>query len=306
MTDIRPQDVVTTGGTQSRAELSEATVANYAEAMAAGTTFPPIVVFHDGSTYWLADGFHRLMAHVRNNADWVTADVRIGTRREAVLHSVASNSDHGLPRTNADKRHAVLLLLKDEEWTQWSDSEIARRCCVSRDLVQRIRPSLAESASEKPATKTYTNKHGQTATMNTANIGRRDSLGRENGAWKVEGKAPAEVRAEQIAALSREGNSVDQIANEIGLSAERIRGLAKAHGIQLADSALRYNRRIDNRRVVEQTVMSIDACAQSTAIVPLDFSGLESRDLQDWLSVVSESLAILRKFHARLKEAANV
>ena len=42
--------------------------------------------------------------------------------------------------------------------------------------------SLVDSTSE-PAPKTYTNKHGQTATMNTANIGRRDSLGCENGAW---------------------------------------------------------------------------------------------------------------------------
>lgn len=69
-----------------------------------------------------------------------------------------------------------MLLLKDEEWATWSDCEIARRCCVSRDLVQRIRPSLAESASEKQAPKTYTNKYGQTATMNTENIARPASL----------------------------------------------------------------------------------------------------------------------------------
>jgi hypothetical protein len=35
-----------------------------------------------------------------------------------------------LPRTDADKRHAVSLLLKDDEWAQWSDSEIGRRCKV--------------------------------------------------------------------------------------------------------------------------------------------------------------------------------
>ena len=92
-----------------------------------------------------------------------------------------------LSRTSANKRHAVLLLLKDEEWTAWSDCEIARRCCVSRDLVQRIRPSLADSASEKQVAKTYTNKHGQTATMNTENIGKRESHGRENGVFAPSG-----------------------------------------------------------------------------------------------------------------------
>lgn len=47
------------GGTQSRAELNNTTVDEYTEAMLEGDTFPPIVVFFDGSSYWLADGFHR-------------------------------------------------------------------------------------------------------------------------------------------------------------------------------------------------------------------------------------------------------
>lgn len=145
--------------------------------------------------------------------------------------------------------------------------------------------------------------------MNTENIGKRDTGKIMSDGRRLvlpAGRETGEVRAEQIAELSRDGNNVDQIANEIGLTVERVRELARVHGIQLADSAVRYNRRIDNKRVVEQTVLSIDACAQSIGVVPFDFSGLESSDLQDWLTVVGDSLAILRKFHARLKEAANV
>lgn len=54
----------------------------------------------------------------------------------------------------------------DPEWSQWSDSEIARRCGVGHDMVASHRPknSLAENASEK----TYTTKHGT-----TANTGKR-------------------------------------------------------------------------------------------------------------------------------------
>ena len=57
---------------------------------------------------------------------------------------------HGLPRTNADKRHAVMLLLNDIApgsqrglhacvegsrcWESWSNREIARRCQVGESL----------------------------------------------------------------------------------------------------------------------------------------------------------------------------
>jgi len=67
-----------------------------------------------------------------------------------------------------------MLLLNDEEWAKWSNREIARRCCVDSTLVDRLKHdiSLRLNRSETTA-KTYTNEHGQTATMNTENIGRR-------------------------------------------------------------------------------------------------------------------------------------
>lgn len=60
----------------------------------------------------------------------------------------------------ADKRHAVMLLLNDEEWARWSDREISRKCCVDHTFVGNLRKlSLATNTSD-PTTKTYTNKHG--------------------------------------------------------------------------------------------------------------------------------------------------
>ena len=126
---ITPADIQTDGGTQSRTGLYLATVDDYAETMSAGVEFPPIVVYYDGSQYWLADGFHRLAAWKQIHQDFVPipADVRQGTRRDAILHSVGANSTHGLRRTNEDKQRAVLRLLEDQEWRAWSDREIARR-----------------------------------------------------------------------------------------------------------------------------------------------------------------------------------
>jgi hypothetical protein len=54
-----------------------------------------------------------------------------------------------VPRTNEDKRRAVMTLLGDEEWSQWSNREIARRCGVHHDLVGSLRSSLADSASDQ-------------------------------------------------------------------------------------------------------------------------------------------------------------
>lgn len=68
-----------------------------------------------------------------------------------------------------------MLLLNDEEWAQWSNSEIARRCTVNESTVRRIRDdeSLRLNRSE-PTPKTYTTKHGTVATMHTENIGRTE------------------------------------------------------------------------------------------------------------------------------------
>lgn len=128
------------GGTQSRATLNQHVVDEYAEALKGGAAFPPIVVFYDGKKHWLADGFHRFHAFQRVGRAKVDADVRQGTRRDAILHSVGANETHGLRRTNDDKRRAVLTLLDDGEWSKWSDGEIAKRCAVSREYVNRLRP----------------------------------------------------------------------------------------------------------------------------------------------------------------------
>jgi hypothetical protein len=62
-----------------------------------------------------------------------------------------ANGEHGLPRTNADKRRAVELLLADAEWSQWSDREIARRAAVNKFLVNQMRPSLSGIQCQIPA-----------------------------------------------------------------------------------------------------------------------------------------------------------
>lgn len=160
------------GGTQQREQLNEDVVAEYAEAMKSGAKFPAVTVFYDGAVYWLADGFHRFFAAKSAGLSKIAENVIPGTSRDARLFSFGVNADHGLRRTNADKRKIVLAMLEDTEWSGWSDNAIAKACHVSHTFVSNLRHVTCNVASEKPTEKTYTTKHGTTATMDTANIGK--------------------------------------------------------------------------------------------------------------------------------------
>lgn len=142
----------TNGGTQSRVELNQETVAEYAQAFTAGASFPPVVVFFDGANYWLADGFHRYFGARDAGESAIEAEIITGTQRDAVLYSLKANATHGLRRTNADKRKAVETLLKDAEWATWSDRKIAEVCGVGHPLVAAIRkPEVAVKQQENRA-----------------------------------------------------------------------------------------------------------------------------------------------------------
>ncbi len=162
------------GGTQPRAELNQATVDEYAEAIRSGAVLPPVTLFFDGSDFWLADGFHRYFGAKAAGRTTIHEDITPGTLRDAILYSLSANSKHGLRRSNADKRRAVQTLLDDPEWSQWSSNEIAKRCAVGDHLVAELRKSsLRENEVTTTQQRTVKTKHGTTTTMNTANIGKK-------------------------------------------------------------------------------------------------------------------------------------
>lgn len=167
-TQIKLADIRTDGGTQPRGAMDMIAIGEYADAIAEGAQFPPVVVFHDGATYWLADGFHRRAAYERNGALTIPAEVRQGTQRDAILYSVGANSTHGLRRSNADKRRAIERLLHDPEWVQWSDHEIARRTGTDHKTVGSVRANLAGTGEIPQST---IRKGADGRVIDTANIG---------------------------------------------------------------------------------------------------------------------------------------
>lgn len=91
---------------QPRAEIDLATVQEYAQLMADGHAFPPLVVFSDGASGWLADGFHRYHAMRALNRAECDCIVHVGTKAEAVAFSLSANSGHGKQRVANDYRKA--------------------------------------------------------------------------------------------------------------------------------------------------------------------------------------------------------
>jgi uncharacterized ParB-like nuclease family protein len=141
------------GGTQARLELNQEVVNEYAEHMKEGGAFPPVVVFQDGSNYWLADGFHRYFATKKNKGKTIQAEVQAGTQEEAVLFSFSANSNRGLRMTAADKRNIVIRMLTSKTWGSWSDAAVARHVGVTGMTVGRIRKGLDKQPKKEKVPK---------------------------------------------------------------------------------------------------------------------------------------------------------
>ncbi len=145
----------------------------------------------------------------------IAVEVRQGTQRDAVLYSCGANATHGLRRTNADKRRAVLRLLEDSEWSQWSDREIARQCGVSNRFVSNLRKSICERYTDtKLNTERKVQRGGTTYTVNTANIGSSKAGGQLPQSSRrvlVQGNHPASGQSGTITQVPNSYSAIVQL-----------------------------------------------------------------------------------------------
>jgi hypothetical protein len=180
--------------TQSRVTIDPAVVEEYVEAMQNGNVFPPIRIFCDQETdvYVLVDGFHRYFAWLKAFPDTeIPVTVEFRSTLEAQWTSFGVNKDHGLRRTNADKRKAVEgALLFDAsidneekfqteryEFKHQSDRKIAEHVGVSHMTVNRVRAEMVASGTLlQMETRTVT-RGDQIYQQNTANIGKSNDKG---------------------------------------------------------------------------------------------------------------------------------
>ena len=160
------------GETQARVALDSSQVAEYAEAMRDGDKFPPIVVFHDGSDYWLADGFHRYHATKQIGHASIEAEVKVGTVEEAQIYAFGANAKRGLSTNHDDNRSIIIRMLSHPISSGWTNAEIARHVGVSKMTVGRVKASLESKATKAPedTKKTYQRKDGKKVTVDTTKL----------------------------------------------------------------------------------------------------------------------------------------
>ncbi len=136
--------------------------------MKGGREFPPLSVVFDGSDYWLWDGFHRRWSAVEAKIAKLKCIVTKGTRDDARWLSYGANKDHGLQRTNDDKRRAVLAALKHPNGAKQSNLKVAEHVGVDEKTVAKYRLQLTPEIPESPD---RIGRDGRT--INTTNIGKR-------------------------------------------------------------------------------------------------------------------------------------
>lgn len=193
------------GGTQPRAAINREAVSDYMASMAAGAEFPPVVVFYDGTDYWLADGFHRIQAAENAGHSDIACEVYQGTKQDAQWYSFGANKANGLRRTNRDKQRAVRAALTHTNAGTLSDHQIAAHVGVDVKTVGNWRAKLTMEIPQSPKRK---GRDGRT--IDVTRIGKAPSPEQASPPSEATAPAPAPAartrrtaRAEKIERMTR-------------------------------------------------------------------------------------------------------
>lgn len=322
MAMVRLDTIVFDAGTQIRASIDQQVVSDYAEAMTSGAVFPPIVLFHDGTRHYLADGFHRFLAAQRIQWRELEADVRPGTKEDALWFALGANRTNGKRLNEADKTHAVAMALA--MWPTKMQREIADHVGCSESLVSKVaarisiptpgvatgirggalaRQTKREQIKEMVAAGAQSieiKKRLKAHTTVIAEVRAEMGLGRTDNTRKA-----IEGRRDRLRAMAAEGHSSRQIAADIGLSEERTRLLARELGVEIpADRAIGRSKRHDSNRIIERIVMDAENLTEGVDLV--DFADIDRSQLAEWLKSLQQSRDKLGAFIRRLmKEQQN-
>lgn len=142
MTEMWLFDITIDNRFQMRANgLDADAVQSYTQAYQSGATMPPLTVaVLPGRRSLLVDGFHRAeAAKLAGLAEVEVNQVEVPDETAALLIAVQANQQHGLRRTRADKRRAVIALLENADAQRYSDRDIAKLAGVTHPTVARIR-----------------------------------------------------------------------------------------------------------------------------------------------------------------------
>jgi len=143
------KDINLTGSPHVREAVQTSVAEEYAEQYKEKKHgMPDPVLFKVGKEYLIGDGLHRVTAMNLVCLKAAVFDVREGTRADCVKFALTANINHGLRRSNADKRQGVRCALM--EFPDYSDETIASVAAVDRSMVPDIRQKLIVEAVIPP------------------------------------------------------------------------------------------------------------------------------------------------------------
>lgn len=323
--------IVFDAGTQIRQSINEDVVSEYAERMTEGVEFPPVVLFHDGNQYYMADGFHRALAARRNDFCDIEAAVTAGTKTDALWFALGANKSNGQRLTVNDKKHAILLAL--QAFPARSAGAIAEQIGVNQDYVSELRRKVKDTLD---LPERVTGKDGKSYPASRASnlpvshklpiekaeaIERmlRDGSGVNTVAKALStttrtvhkvreaiglpgiDRTPSGVsaRRDRIRQMAEEGYTSRQIAEAIGQSHDGTRDWLRKEGVDVpGDRATRHTKRHDSTRIVETIVM--DAEHLTAGVNLIDFSTLDRGRIGEWAESLIASKKALDSFIRRL------
>jgi ParB-like chromosome segregation protein Spo0J len=199
-----------------RVSINQDKVSEYAEKMREDAKFPPIKATFDGTVYWLYDGFHRYFAAQSAGFTTIEVDYKPGTMEDAQDLALRANNEHGLPRTNEDKRKSVETALSYERHAKKSDREIGRLCDVSHTLVAAVRnPEIRKQQAKnyvKHLEKVVAEDSGNNSTGNNSTPDPKVELTQDYGPDEQELKANELAQQADLEAMNKLLESDDALS----------------------------------------------------------------------------------------------
>ena len=109
-------------------------------------------------------------------------------------------------------------------------------------------------------------------------------------------------RLELIGGFAAHGMSSGQIGERLGLGGDRVRQVAREHGIDIrADTVLGRTRRPGSGRIVRETAHALEGLAMSVQLA--DPADLDPAEAAEWAASLARSIRVLSQFLAQMRKA---
>ena len=305
--------LVEDAGTQVRATIDDGVVDDYAEALANGARFPPIIVVRGDKGEIVADGFHRAAAYRKAGRSEIEADVYHGTVEDAMWLALGANRAHGQRLSNTDKRRAIEMAYR--AWPDLSQRQIAAQVGCSQMYVSKVRAQLKTSfqlpdtvvssdGRRRPATREASPSPSRPApppaTPATASPPTREAEEPEPPTEVAETrKPPAPATAARPQAERTAPRKPTAEATEDGETTPEPTAAEPAERAARGNTARQSAQKRSNRIV---SVIAYDAKNSTVQQDLIDFTALDFDQVPGWIEDIDEGAANLTKLSKRLGE----